>query len=100
MSLINEAVNIVENYGMQLVGFKDKLVCHVTNDTPLFHAPHYRGVQYYGRNLYALVNEKKVLLETYDDEDEITGAELAQNVIDSIKEGLSYGATYYRIPCN
>lgn len=75
-------------------------ICYINARTPLFCSEHWIGANYYGCNLYAVVDGKIVLLETYDDEDDITGKELASNVIQSIKDGFTAGATYYNVPSN
>ena len=55
---------------------------------------------FYSWNLFLYKNGEKILLESYDDEDDATGAEIAINVINSIKEGFLLGVEGYVIPEN
>lgn len=101
MNAIEEAEKIIrETKVMQLVDYEKETLCFITPETPLFAASHRQGVKYLGCNLYALIDSKLTLLETYDDVDNITGKELCDNVIESIRKGFDAGATYYIMPAN
>lgn len=85
---------------MRLVDYKRKTIAYITSDTPLMC--HQRGtdLKFYGYNLNAVIDNELVLLETYDDDEDITGRELCENAITSIKDGFTAGATYFIIPSN
>lgn len=104
MDFIKEAERIIEKLHegkMLLVDYERDPISYIDKNTILFIRPQYDGVKFYGYNVI-LINEYglEILIETYDDSDDITGRELAENVIDSIRKGLECGATYYIVPEN
>lgn len=100
LNFIEEAESIITDGKMQLVDCYGDTLAFITKDTPLFCVEHWIGAHFYGANLNALVNDKIVLLETYDETDETLGRELANNVIENIKNGFTAGVTYYVIASN
>lgn len=100
MNLIEYAENIITNGKIQLVDCDGETIAMITHESPLFCAEHWISTKYYGCNLYTIIGETMVLLETYDDTDEITGRELGANVIENIKNAITAGASYYVIPSN
>ena len=97
---MNLAETIVTAQIMHLVDSDKETLCYITPETPLFATQHFEGIKYRGCNLYAVIGEEMTLIETYDDEDEITGKELAENVIQSIKDAFAWGVEYYEVPAN
>ena len=100
MNVLEQAEKVITTPLMQLVDYEGEPIACITPETPLFATQHFDGIKYRGWNLYAVVGEEMQLIETYDDTDEITGKQLADNVIESIKDGFAWGVEYYEIPAN
>jgi hypothetical protein len=101
MSILNVAENIINaTQIITLIDYEEETLCHITPETPLYCAEHWIGAIYYGCNLYAVVDEKTILLETYDDTDGITGKELGERAIQTIRDGFKTGIRMLKVPAN
>lgn len=93
MNFVEEAQRIIDGF-MALHDYEGEFICLVSKETTFKVLKHYYEGKFFGWNVYAYVGQDLKLLETYESKRE------ARNVVESIREGLSLGATYYKVPGN
>lgn len=86
---------------MRLVDFERETLAFVNKDSNMQVRPKYVNDKFMGWNLILVEEGFETLLEHYDDDDEnISGKQLALNVLESIRKGLDAGAEYFIMPTN
>ena len=95
MNAVGTAKKIITSQ-MMLVDYENEYLCTVNKDTQFVVIKHYNNGIFYGWNVYARLSMDPNLthIETYNTEDD------ANSVVESIKKGLAFGGTYYRVPPN
>jgi len=79
---------------MALHDFEGEHVAAVNGETEFCVVRHYANKLFMGWNVYARDGQDLKLLETCE------YRALGRNIVNSIRKGLAFGATYYRLPAN
>ena len=93
MHLIIEAEKMVRNQ-LTLVEYENEYVAAITLNSELIYLKHYHGGMFMGWNLFLYDSGSFILLETCET------ANLAYNLLKSIKKALAFGAAWFKLPDN
>ena len=77
---------------LKVIDFEGEVVAVLRPENITYYTKHYVAGKLYGINLYAVVNNKEVLLETYESE------RTCKHVKSKIKKAIRRGKKAYQIP--